>query len=358
MARYACGFWALLLSLLPVCSSAIWFGDNLGVHRVDGATNQIDLNLPSDTPIAIAINGNDGNAWVLTQGQIVKYSRDGVILFSASLGELMPGLGASKLVALDPRDGGVWLAGERRLARLSAAGTPLARLDESAEDMSVAQDGTLWVLIQGELRRYAADGAFLQSTPLSANDLQANYLALDDTGGHVWLAGAKRLAKRSLSDPSQVALALTTAETISALSIDIQSGKLWVMGQQSLCGYARDGSRFLNQDLRAHGIANPQSLVFDFTHQALWVGHQQGLSRLNLDGALIATLPAAAKAGTVAIGRLPIDVTPTLQLIEPQADALINNAQPTLAFRYGSLCSGLPCGFPSSYLSSYSLSAS
>ncbi|MGH8578023.1 MAG: hypothetical protein ACREXJ_14165, partial [Gammaproteobacteria bacterium] len=227
----------------------------------------------------------------------------------------------------------------------------------SATDLGVAQDGALWVLLQGELRRYSADGALIQSTPLSAADRQAKYLALDDTGGALWLAGEKRLAKRSLSDPSQVLLALTTAETLSTLSIDLQTGTLWVTGQQNLFGYAREGHFVVDQDLRAHGIANPQGVVFDFTHQALWVGHQQGLSRLDLDGALIATLPAAAKAGTVAIGRLPIELKPTLQSIEPQAGALINHAQPTLAFRYGALCSGQPCGLPNDYFSTYSLSA-
>lgn len=356
MVRFARGFCALLLSLLPVCGSAIWFGDNWGVHRVDRATNEIDLNLPSDAPVAIAINGNHGSAWALTQGDIFKYNRDGVTQLSASLGALVPGLGTSRLLALDPRDGSVWLAGERRLVHLSATGALLARVDVSATDMSVAQDGTLWVLLPGEFRHYASDAVLLQSTVLAATDRQAKYLALDDTGAALWLAGEKQLTQRSFSDPSQIMLDLTPAETISALSIDIQAGKLWVLGQQSLFGYARDGSRFLNQDLRAHGIANPQSLVFDFTAQALWVGHQQGISRLDLNGALITTLPAAAKAGTVAIGRLPIDVTPTLELVEPQPDASINNAQPTLAFRYGALCSSQPCGFANSYFSTYSLS--
>ncbi len=357
MARLVRGFCALLLSLLPVCGSAVWFGDNRGVHRVDGASNGIDLDIPSDAPVAIATNGTDGSAWVLTQGQVTHYRRDGETLFSASLAALVPALGASRGLAIDPRDGGLWLAGERRLAHLSASGAALARLEVPAEDMSVAQDGTLWMLLQGELRRYAADGALLHSTPLSTADLQANHLALDDTGGVLWLADEKRLVQRSLFDPSRVLLALTTAETLSALSIDIQTGMLWLLGQQSLFGYARDGNRFSSHDLRAYGITNPQSLVFDFTHRALWVGHQQGLSRLDLEGGLIATLPAAAKSGAVAIGRLPIEVTPTLQSIEPRAGALLDHAQPTLVFRYGALCSGQPCGFPNDYFSTYSLSA-
>ena len=208
MAHLVRGCCALLLALLPISGSATWFGDNLGVHRVDSATQRIDLDLPSDPPLAIAVNGNDGSAWVLTQEDIVQYGRDGAMRFRATLGTLLPGLGASRLLALDPRDGGVWLGGERRLARLSASGAALVRLDVSATDLGVAQDGALWVLLQAELRRYAADGALIQSTPLSAADRQAKYLVLDDTGGALWLAGEKRLAKRSLSDPSQVLLAL------------------------------------------------------------------------------------------------------------------------------------------------------
>ncbi len=345
------------IALLPVSGSAIWFGDNRGVHRVDAATGRIDLEIPSDPPVALAIDGKAGSAWALTQGQIVKYGRDGTILFSASLGALVPGLGTSRLLALDPRDGSVWLAGEKRLARLAPSGARLVHFPVSVEDMSVAQDGTLWVLLQGELRRYAPDGASLQTTPLSAADQKARYLALDDPGGFLWLAGEKQLTRHSLSDPAAPTLELATVEPVSALSIDIQTGALWLIGQQSLFGYARDGTRFLNQDLRAHGIANPQSLVFDFTRRALWVGHQQGLSRLDLDGAPLATLPAAAKSGTVAIGRLPIEVTPTLQLIEPEAGALLNDPQPTLTFRYGARCAGQPCGFPNDYFAAYSLSA-
>jgi hypothetical protein len=347
---------AFLLAAVSTHAS-LWFGDNDGTHRVDAAASRSVLDIRTDPPAALATDAADDSVWVLTQSRLERYASDGTLRFGAALRTYSNNLGASRLLALNPADGSLWVATERQLVHVGAGGALLGASNVSAVDMAVAQDGTLWVLAANEIRHHAGEGALIASFPLAGPSQGARYLGLDDAGGVLWLAGAKRLEQRPLASPGTPSLAVTLAETTPGLAVDVRTGTLYVLGQQSVFGFARDGASLFSRDLRQFGIANAQSIVFDFETQSLWVGHQQGLTRLDTGGQHVATLPATVRAAALAIGRAPVDVEPTLSLVSPAAGQTVTTTVPPIVFQYGADCSGRPCGFPPSYFGSYALAA-
>jgi hypothetical protein len=371
---------ALMFTSIASFSAPIWFGDDDGAHRVNTDTNRVDLTIRSVDPVALAINANDGSLWVLTANRVLRYRSDGTYQSGAFLRTFSNSIGDGLALALNPNDGSLWVAGQNRLLLLNANGGLLRQIDVSTQDLSVAQDGTLWLLARdGAIRHYGSNGALLHSVSPDGpghgrdnnsygngnngsnnrnnNSANGTYLALDDTGGALWIADGKDLTKRSLSDPGHVLLSKRLPESVNDMSLDVQSGELWVIGDRSLFTLTRAGSVILTRDLRDSSISNPNTVVFDFATQGVWVGHQHGISRLDVDGRLIAAIRANDAVNAIAIGRAPVDVTPTLALAQPLPNALVNSAQPVIAFRYGANCSGIPCGFPNSYFSTYVLSA-
>ena len=341
---------AVLLFPVAVSASVLWYGDKGGLHQIDTATNAVVANITFEPPVAMAVNAADGSVSVLTQSRLARLSAGGAVQFELPVS----GLSAPRLLALNPNDTSLWAGFENRLLHVDGNGVVTLTLQIAADDLALAQDGSLWVLSGQSLLHLDSTGR-VTNTLLAVQ--KSKHIAVDDAGGIIWLAGEKSLMALTTADPSQIALSLTAPETISAIAIDPQTGQLWVLGQQSLFAYRRDGSPALARDLRDFGIANPQTLAFDFTSQAVWVGHQQGLSRIASSGLLVATFPADAKVVAVAIGRAPVEITPVVTILAPGDGALINDPAPVLRVKYDALCGASSCGFPNSFFSSFTLTA-
>ncbi|HYC93700.1 MAG TPA: hypothetical protein VEO54_31130, partial [Thermoanaerobaculia bacterium] len=334
----------------------MWFGDKAGLHRIDTATNQIASSIDFEPAVAIAANAADGSLWALSQSRLAHLSEQGSLHFQAALRDLGSGLGAPRLLVLNPNDGSVWAGFENRILHFDAAGVVRHTLAVRALDAAVAQDGSVWLLTQSTLQQHDASGALLRSVALP-NSQRLKHLALDDAGGVVWAAGEKELVQASLSAPDQTLLAIAAPETLSGISADMQTGDLWALGQNGLFSYGRDGRPRVSRDLRDFSIANPQTLVFDFSSQAAWVGHQGGLTRITVAGTVAATFPGAPHVVTIAIGRTPLNIVPVVSIVAPADGAVLNSATPKLRVDYDALCGTTPCGFPNSFFSAYTLSA-
>lgn len=348
---------AFLLAAFAARAS-VWFGDEEGLHRVDTSANRADLNIRTSEPVALAVNSTDGSVWALTRSRIARYSADGTRIFSRELDSIADHAGDGRRVAVNAANGSAWVMCERRILHLGTNGSLLSAIWSSATDLAVAQDGTLWVLDEGdnELRRYADQGALLSRTPLGGASREARHIALDDTRGTLWLGGEYALVKRSLSDPSTVLRTVTTSQKVSDLSLDVQTGDLWVLGSSSLYGYRADGARFLSEYLGNDGVYDPESLAFDLGTQAIWVGHERGLSRFDRSGDRIATI-RADEVDTVAVSRAAVVIDPVIALLSPAPGALLNDPRPAIVFQYGALCAGVPCAFPPEYFASFSITA-
>jgi len=346
----------LLLLASTLSAASLWFGDKDGLHRIDTATNQVTPAVGFEPALSIAANAADGSIWALSRQRIARLSEQGTVQFDVTLHELGTGNGAPLFLALDPNDGSVWAGFENRVLHLDAAGAVRHAIDVRARDLAVAQNGTVWILTQSALQQHASDGTLIRTTALASSS-RFKYLALDDAGGLAWLAGEKDLVQVRLAAPGEAALSLLAPETIAGISLDLQTGDLWAIGQNSLFAYGRDGRPRVSRDLRDFSIANPQSLLFDFASQGAWVGHQQGLTRITVAGTVAAAFPAAAHVVTIAIGRTPVSITPVVSIVAPKDGALVGTGTPELRVEYDALCGLTPCGFPNSFFSSFILSA-
>ena len=354
----SCAF-GVLVALLPLAASAsvLWFGDKDSLHQIDTASNHVVVDVPFEPAVAIAVNAADSSVWTLTQKRLALVSSQGALQLQIALRDLGSGLGAPRFLALNPNDASVWAGFENRVLHFDATGALRHTLAIAPSDLAVAQDGSLWTLSQSLLEQRDSSAALVKSVSLGGAAKGAKHLAIDDTGGAIWLAGDKDVVKLNLAAPDQTLLTLVASETTSAISVDLQSGDLWILGQNTLFALTRDGSPRISRDLRDFSISNPQTLVFDFASQAVWVGHQQGLSRIATTGALIGTFPADVKTVAIAIGRAPLNITPVVTIVSPADGALVNTGTPLFRVKYDALCGSASCGFPSSFFRTFTLAA-
>ena len=139
------------------------------------------------------------------------------------------------------------------------------------------------------------------------------------------------------------------------LALNPQDNSAWLAGQNTLTEYALNGGLLHTANLPPK-LTNPIALVFDYASNGLWLGHIGGLSRFDVRGNYLATIPANVQVS--AIGKSPFVIpVPTVALVNPPDHGLINNPKRPLQLIYGALCAGQPCRFPNSYYSGYRLSA-
>ncbi|MGZ7079298.1 MAG: Ig-like domain-containing protein, partial [Thermoanaerobaculia bacterium] len=354
----AFGFFAALCPL-ALSASVLWYGDKDGLHQIDTIANAVVENVGFEPAVALAVSAADGSVFVLTQTRLARISQQGSVQLNVPLRNFGFGLGDPRLLAMNANDSSLWVGFEHRLLHVDSSGHLKLSINVSPEDLAVGQDGKVWVLSNSSLlQQYDSAGALLKTVQLFDPFNILEHIALDDTGGKVWLGGQKFIVALNASAPSsKPVLVIVTTETISDMAVDVQTGQLWVLGQQSLFSYGRDGARGVRRDLRDFSISNPQTLAFDFASQAVWVGHQKGIARIATNGTLVKKFAAESKVVTLAIGRAPVNITPVVAILAPQNGALLNTGTPVLRLKYDALCGAASCGFPNSYFSSFLLTA-
>lgn len=340
-----------------VHAGALWFADAQGIHRVDTDSNAVTHHIAQQGVIALTLNQKDSSLWALTGGQLFKYDAGGAGLLAIDLKTLTNNFNSARRLALDASDDSIWVAGGNNAFHLDASGRVLGSVESAAvvEDIALAQDQSLWILGRHTLARHSPAGALLGSANLAGDMQQANFIALDDANGALWLAGGKNVWQVAPALPVQSRLSLSTAQVVNGLALDAGTGTLWVAGQSSLYGFTKNGAAFVTIDFGARDIRNPQVVDFDAASQGLWLGHEKGLSRFNASGQFVATIPAAVNVN--AISAAPSGIVPIVTLASPTDGALTRNAFIPIRLHYDASCFGQPCNFPSSVLAAYTLTA-
>lgn len=351
------GLLALLLGLAAAAhAEGVWFADADGVHRVDPVSNTVVQSVPAAGVVALAHNLRDGSVWSLTADRAVLYDAVGTARVAVDLRTIEPSFGAARRIALDPGDDSVWIAGGNHLAHLDGQGARLAtfRLPSIAQDLALAQDQTVWVLGRNQLLHYGP-GGLLAAADLAGDMQQAEFLAIDDTNGSLWLAGARRVFQVAAALPLQPRLALPAPEPVQGLTLLPDTGAAWLVGPSMAFGFDRLGASLGSSDVAGRGMRNPQALVFDAPSQALWLGHEKGLTRLNASGQPLATIPASVKVA--AIARAPAGIVPLVSLVSPPDGALVANPLVPIRLHLDASCFGRPCGFPPAVFAAYTVTA-
>lgn len=342
---------------LPIHASTLWFATENVVQQMDSDTHQIITTVPLLGTKALAIDAKDGSLLALTENKILKFSLGGVKLWEKALTDI--GLSEGKRLTANPYDGSLWVASDKKLVRLDAAGRQLIAWSARGEvrRIALALDESLWLLGgENQIWHYSPSGALLESRSLSGLlSSEVKRLAVDSLGRRLWIASEKQLAQFDVADLNKSPKIISLPSEAENIVIEPQTGTLWVLSEKKLLAYDKNIALIKNIDLASLGIGEPESIAYDPLSKHLWLGYEKGIAKLSQDGSLLAKI--ALSSEVEAIGVPSFYVTPTLSLIQPPENALTNNAKPTITLSFGALCFGVPCGFSPSYYASYGLSA-
>ena len=92
---------------------------------------------------------------------------------------------------------------------------------------------------------------------------------------------------------------------------------MWLVNENALQSYDREGARTHSVDLRTLGIRKPKLLAFDPISHSLWVGSEGKVSVFSDNGGYVTSWPA--KNDEEALGVPRFAMLPPLSPIRPQA---------------------------------------
>ncbi len=346
--------WCAMLATSAV-AAGIWFSAGDSLYRVDPASGQALLVANPGTTQALAVDPKDGSVWALVSNRALKLGESGNVLAEFDL----KGIGFENAtgLSLNPYTSTLWLGDGKALAQVGTAGNLIAmsQVPGVVRPLALGVDEDVWVLGNKQLWRYSPQGALLSSHDISAQAKDSTkLLAVDSVNTALWVAGERELLQLRLPSLAQVAPNITIAQTVVDLALDPKRGVAWVLTQDAISAYGKDGSALRTIDVRPLAVT-AAALSFDAATDGLWLAHGSGLIRFTSDGAIAATIATNAAVST--LGVAPFTIAPVVSILKPPQNALTNSPRPEFSVAYDALCSDVSCGFPPSYFGSYSLNA-
>ncbi|MGE0355388.1 MAG: Ig-like domain-containing protein [Burkholderiales bacterium] len=351
-----------LLLFTRVASAEIWMADEDAIHRLDAAANQVDLSIATTRPKAIAVDPRDGAVLILNEKKITRRATTGAVLFDGELKAL--GLENADFLALDGRDGSAWVGpgkeagkGDGRLfVHLDAAGRAVGSLPSPGEPraVSVAVDGSVWILGKKRVSHFTASGSLLADIDLKPLvEGEPKLLQVDSIGAWLWASAEKRLIRIDAQATLPV-LSITLPKQPASIALDDIRGVLWALSEHQLDAISSNGLPIASVDLKALAIKDSTALAFDPVSRTVLVGHREGLTRFSGDGARLGTVMNSRRVKAIGVSPLVLDTT--LSLASPLPGTLTNDPLPSIALQLKALCSGSDCGFSEGFYQGYSLS--
>lgn len=337
-------------------SASVWLSGGEVLYRLDSETNQLILNITTDDlgKIQALAATSDADVWVIGDKRLLKVAATGETLLALDAKKI--GLESAQYALLNPYDQSLWLVGSNSLQHLDANGVLTSRvaLPAPSRAASLGLDEYLWVLGNKQLWRYSPQERLVAEydLPVSLKE-ESKYLAIDSVGNRLWIAGERKLVQLDSNDPNLLLKTIQLPLPVTALSLDGRNGNVWVLMEDLLLVYQRDGALLANINLKALPIEKVQTMAFDVLSQSLWLGNKDGLARFSSNGEVEAMF--SSEAPVEKLGVTPFVVTPKLTLIRPSNDAFINENQPGITLEVAAYCYDNPCGFSADHASSYVL---
>jgi RHS repeat-associated protein len=334
--------------------SCIWYAGKDSAYQVQATDGLVSHKLRlSGGAQAIAMDGDCG-AYVLTQKSLLKLDGKGAVLYEREVAAIGAKLANANQVLVDAADRSVWLGDTNTLAHLSGEGELISVMKAPGpiHAMVTGQDRSLWLLGNKVLWQLDKTGKLLATRSLDAVREMPKVLALDSLGGLVWVAGEKSVTRIELANGSKISLALPA--DAKALTLDPQSGEVWVLAGDTLQAFGRDGKWLREVDLKSAGLAGATQLAFDPATQSAWLATGDKLAQLDATGAIMGM--ESIDESAVAIVTPAFDLAPTVVLARPARGGLGNNAQPVIAYQLDIWCNRQLCAPVAAELAGASLS--
>jgi Glucodextranase, domain B/PKD domain len=311
------------------------------------------------------------------------------------------GLEKAEFLALNPYDQSVWIAGEKTLLHLDKDGTLLQStvLPDKVRAIALSLDETFWVMGERHIWQVQADGSFTEPFDLpetiaapknddnddhgdrSDEPKSIRFIALDPLGEVLWMANLRHLARINLKDSSDAVIISHDAAQIPPeesehkgkqekehserkrdhstliydVSVDPQSGTLWLLTEDTLISFDRGGNPDVTIPL-PDDVKKPEHLAFDPSGQGLWVSGKGSVGHVDLADNRVTSL--AVDKSVEALGVAPFHLVPQLSLIEPADGIHTNNAAPLIRLGLAATCNGTPCDVGETYSSAFQVDAS
>lgn len=367
---------AALVGLACVCASpvlpadppAVFVTDHQHLERIDPATNAItDTVALTAEPKALAA-ALDGGVWVLTGKRLQRYGNTLAFEREVDIRAGVSGFEEGKRLVADPYDGSIWVAGEKTVVRLDAAGVVLKswKADEDIKAIAFDVDETLWVLSKKRLWRLSQDASVLQTFDTINAITEPELVAVDRLGNRLWLSNGRELIAVGTDSPQVLGrIDLRTllvhgdgdddSHKAKALAAHPIFGTVWVATKKALLLFDRAGAFLKQIDLTPYDMSGIETLAFDAANFALWVGGKRGVARFQSNGEFVARIPIASELEAIAVAGFKL--LPTLTLLAPPDGLITNNAFTPLRYRLGADCTGTPCVLDSGYPLSLRLEA-
>jgi len=364
-----------LISTLPMSTGAqdinsvpaVWVATHKNLQRIDLDTNQIGQTVTLDLDAkALVVDPADGNVWVLTQKRLSKLDNNGRPVLQIDLTSQNGKLDDPRLLALDPYDSSLWVAGEKLLLHLDAQGKPLQAWEASDEIQAISLDidESLWLLSHSELLHLSAQSTVLQRLDLKQLLKEPEFLALDNLGALLWIAGKQDIIQLELNRLDRATRYISLPDSpdneggdenkVLALSTDPVSGNLWLVTKDNhLFIYDRDGNLLRDIDTAAYDLSEISQLAFEPVSTSFWLGGEKSVDRFNRTGDFIARVFLDDNIDV--LGVTPFHLAPALTLLAPPDDGFTNNPRTPIRLGLGSSCNAIPCTLADSYTAGLSL---
>ena len=246
-------FWVAALFVICVATShgqyngECWVvsgGDTVyKLHANGNADPQVIPNLTQAS--AAEVNPTDGVAWIAISAS------NAVFRFNQATGEFIqaPVIERPNMISVNPADGTVWVAWLNGVSKLSSDGkqvlaqvlpqddNPAAGTDGFKETgrFNVAvnpKDGSIWIAdARGPINRYDANGNLIATGP-SMREPKAGVAV--DYEGNAWVADSQFNTLIRISPTGQELVKITTIPSPTSPRINPKDGSVWIVSAQSM----------------------------------------------------------------------------------------------------------------------------
>jgi Big-like domain-containing protein/glucodextranase-like protein len=245
------------------------------------------------------------------------------------------------------RDGGMWLASDRRVLRVSAAGTIDIDIDlvrsgyGRGTTLAVdAYDDSVWIGTDAALLLHVLhDGVVAHGASLPA-PAQAIAIGLDqrprvllNDGIVEFSPDARWLGFTVLRDGQDM--------VSIGLAVDSLRDQVWIASERRLTAFDRTGTVAVDLDLSFLTDEYLAVAHYDHERETIVLRAEDGLLHVSRDGRIVAMSDLAEHA--VVAMPSPVRIEPMLELIRPPSGGATRDPRLQLTFRLGATCNGTRC---------------
>ena len=309
----------------PDSVDALWLAQKDWVSKFAVDDLSLLFDLPGASYRGLAVDPSRHTLWAVGKDGLASYAFDGTLKF------LLVAADAKKsALAVNPRDGAVWVGLNTTLSVYSAAGVPQQSLTLASKAVDLALDAGLdrmWAAGKLSVTAYDTSGTELLNLDLSAlGEIKA--MTVSPVTGDVWVADKDELFRFSAAG---VLLATLSIEKVANLEADTLGG-VWATTKMELYRLDAATGAVLFQMGGFAGSGEIRALAIQVDDNSVWLSLKKTLHRVSTDALILQTLSVTKDVQEIAVYA---DVAgPELAFTAPAPGSFVATGVPTLGVSF------------------------